>query len=62
MCHISVKAAQLRADADALPQDACEDATLGRALEAGELAAGVSAAARLATAGYEDTLAGRKPE
>ena len=62
MCHISVKATQLRADADVPAQDASEPATLGRALEAGELAAGVSAAARLAAAGYEDTLAGRKPE
>src|SRR5437763_6252113 len=62
MCHSSVKAAQLRADADVLAQDASEHATLGRALEAGEVAAGVGAAARLAAAGHEDTLAGRKPE
>jgi hypothetical protein len=62
MSHISVKATQLRADADVPTQDACERAALGRALEAGEVTAGVGAAAGLAATAHEDALGGRKPE
>jgi len=62
MCHISVKATQLRADADVPTQDACERAALGRALEASEVTTRVGAAARLAATGHEDALADRKPE
>jgi hypothetical protein len=62
MSHISVKATQLRADADLLSQDPGERAALGRALEAREAAARVGAAARLAAAGHEGPLAGGKSE
>ena len=58
MCRTSVKAPQLRPDADLLPQGAREHAAFARTLEAGEVAARVGAAARLLTTGHEDTVAG----
>src|SRR6478609_11817365 len=60
--HISVKALQLRPDADLLPQDAREHAAVGRSFEAHEVPARVRAAARLAPTGHEHSLAGREPE
>ena len=62
MVASSVKAPQLRPDADLLSKDAREPAAPGRALEAREAAAGVGAAARLVPAGHEDALAGREPQ
>ena len=62
MCHISVKAPQLRPDSDLLSQDARKHPALRRALEARELAARVGAAARLAAAGHEDSLATSEPQ
>src|SRR5690349_15710066 len=62
MCATSVKAPQLGADVDLLPQDARELASLGRALEAREAAARVGAAARLVPARDEDTVTGREAE
>ena len=62
MAAISVKALQLGPDADVLPQDAGEHPALGRALEAGEAAARVGAAARHVAAGDEGPVAGREPQ
>src|SRR5690242_10733547 len=59
---ISVKAPQLRADADLLPQDPREPAALGRPLETPEAPTRVGTAARLAAAGDEDAFAGYEPE
>jgi hypothetical protein len=62
MCRTSVKAPQLRPDADLPPQGAREHAAFACAVEAGEVAARVRAAARLLTTGYEDAVAGGKPQ
>jgi hypothetical protein len=45
-----------------LPQDACEHAAFGRAIEAGDAAARVCAATGLGSAGHEDAVAGGKAE
>src|SRR5262249_27565746 len=58
----SVKAAQLRADADLLPEYAREHPAIRCSLEAGDVAARVGAAARLVAAGHEHALAGREPQ
>src|SRR5512133_2971844 len=60
--HISVKAPQLGPDADVLPQDTREHATVRRSFEARQAAARVGTAARLAAAGHEDSLACREAE
>src|SRR4051794_41902476 len=62
MGHISVKAAQLRPDADLLPQDVDDPSALGRALEACEFTARVGAPPRLAAAGHERSVASGEPE
>src|SRR5581483_10757512 len=54
--HISVKAPQLGPDADLLPQDARERAMSRRALEAGEVPAGVDAAPPLGSARDEHAV------
>jgi hypothetical protein len=53
MAHISVKAPQLRPDADLLPQDAREHAARGGALEAPEAPTRVRASSALVAAGHE---------
>ena len=62
MADTSVKAPQLRPDADVLSQDARERPALDRALEACEVAARVRATARLVPPGHEDAFAGREAE
>jgi hypothetical protein len=62
MCRTSVKAPQLRPDADLLPQGAREHAAFARAVEAGEVAARVDTAARLLTTAHEDAAAGGEPQ
>src|SRR6185369_4916956 len=60
--HISVKAPQLRPDADLLPQDAREHAATCRAVEARGSPTRVGAAARLVAAGHERAVAGGKAQ
>src|SRR6476646_3936248 len=62
MCHISVKALQLRPDADLLPQDARKHAAVGRSFQARKAAARVGAAPGLVPTGHERTLSGREAE
>jgi hypothetical protein len=62
MVVVSVKAPQLRADTDVLSQDAGEHATVGRTLEAGEVAARVDAAPGFPAAGHQNPFAGGEPE
>src|SRR6266540_2349115 len=58
----SVEGCQRRFDADVLPQGAVEGATRGRALEAGEPPAGVSAASRLVCTRNESALLCHEPQ
>jgi len=60
--HISVKALQLRPDADLLPQDARKHAAVGRSFEARKAAARVGATPWLAAAGHEHALTRRETE
>src|SRR4029077_7487765 len=62
MGRTSVKATQLRPDADLLPQDAREHAAFGRALEAREAAARIGTAPRFRSTHNEDAVAGREAE
>jgi len=62
MFATSVKAPQLRPDADLLPQDSREPAALGRALEACHAPACVDAAAGLVSAGDEHAVASREAQ
>src|SRR5215813_12475510 len=62
MFATSVKAPQLRPDADVLPQGAREHSALGRALEAREAPARVDAPAGFVAAGDENSGACRKPQ
>jgi hypothetical protein len=57
MSATSVKTPQLRPDADVLPQDACEPAALGCALETRQARARVRAAPGLVSTGHENTVA-----
>jgi hypothetical protein len=59
-CSISVKAPQLGPDLDLLPQDAREHATRGRALDAREAVARISAAPRFRATRHEDAAARRE--
>src|SRR5256714_553434 len=61
-CSISVKAPQLRPDADLLPQDTREHATVRRSFEARKAAARVGATPGLVTADHERALAGREAD
>src|SRR5207302_1264207 len=62
MAFTSVKASQLRPDADVPAQGAGEHPALDRAVEARQAAARVGAATRLGSAGDESAVAGREPE
>src|SRR6476646_7144291 len=62
MSHLSVKAPQLRPDADLLPQDAREHSAVGRSFEADRAAARVGTAPGLVAAGHERAVASREAE
>jgi hypothetical protein len=62
MAATSVKALQLRPDADSRPQDTCEHSALCRALETREFAARIGAAAVLGSAGDESAVASDEPK
>src|SRR6478609_5522188 len=60
--HISVKAPQLRSDADLLPQDARKHAAAGSSFEARKAAARIGATPGLVAARHEHAFTGRETE